>query len=378
MRDRSSELASILDAVLESAVDRSRWPVALERITKATDAIGANFLGCSFNQPDHGFLVTSGFDEDFGYLFLERYQDNPLARSVLVAGAGSAVDQTSLLNSRMLRRTAFHTDILVPQGIRGHIAIGLRLSDQTDTGGVSVSLNSTNARQARHVVEVLNAIGPVLQHAASAAIRLPLSDLPVATVLEALPTAVMIVDATGCVTFMNAKAQALTRAGEGFDVRRRQLIVHDRSDHSALMRLISAATATNLKCAASSSVCRVHRPNQKAPLIVHVYAMRDAHDQFALSRVSHAIVFLSRPEDDAQHSSASESRLRALFNMTRAEARVALSIAKGKNIPEVAKRLGVSEGTIHTHLHRVFEKTGIRRQSSLARMLTRTGILDLP
>jgi DNA-binding CsgD family transcriptional regulator len=45
--------------------------------------------------------------------------------------------------------------------------------------------------------------------------------------------------------------------------------------------------------------------------------------------------------------------------------------------PEAAAQLGIGPGTVHAHLKSIFAKTGVRRQSGLARLLTRTGVLDL-
>jgi DNA-binding CsgD family transcriptional regulator len=62
------------------------------------------------------------------------------------------------------------------------------------------------------------------------------------------------------------------------------------------------------------------------------------------------------------------------YGLTRAEAKVALAASSGLTIPETASRLGVSQNTIKTHLRRVFAKTGISRQSELARLTAAIGI----
>ncbi len=42
-------------------------------------------------------------------------------------------------------------------------------------------------------------------------------------------------------------------------------------------------------------------------------------------------------------------------------------------MPSLAVSLAISEGTARLHLHRVFEKTGARRQAELAAVLGRLG-----
>ena len=46
-------------------------------------------------------------------------------------------------------------------------------------------------------------------------------------------------------------------------------------------------------------------------------------------------------------------------------------MANGEGVPALAASLGISPGTARLHLHRVFEKTGARRQAELAAVLGR-------
>jgi hypothetical protein len=41
-----------------------------------------------------------------------------------------------------------------------------------------------------------------------------------------------------------------------------------------------------------------------------------------------------------------------------------------RSVPEVAAALGVADTTIRTHVGRLFEKTGVRRQADLVKLVT--------
>jgi len=73
-----------------------------------------------------------------------------------------------------------------------------------------------------------------------------------------------------------------------------------------------------------------------------------------------------------QHASpdAQAERLRAMAGLTAAEARVAALIAGGLSNMGVARALGVSTNTVKTHLVHCYDKTGVRSQAGLARLLT--------
>lgn len=61
--------------------------------------------------------------------------------------------------------------------------------------------------------------------------------------------------------------------------------------------------------------------------------------------------------------------LRQRFGLTRAEAILALEICKGDGREAAARRCGISVSTAHTHLNRIFSKTGTRRQAELVHLL---------
>jgi DNA-binding CsgD family transcriptional regulator len=64
------------------------------------------------------------------------------------------------------------------------------------------------------------------------------------------------------------------------------------------------------------------------------------------------------------------------YGLTLAEARVALAASSGLTIPETAQRLSVSPNTVKTHLRKVFAKTGMSRQTELARLMASIGLLS--
>jgi DNA-binding CsgD family transcriptional regulator len=73
--------------------------------------------------------------------------------------------------------------------------------------------------------------------------------------------------------------------------------------------------------------------------------------------------------DPEQESEPSATLLRRLFGLTRSEAEVAVRIARGGDVKEIAEELSVSLATVRTHLQHVFDKTDTHRQSELVRRL---------
>jgi DNA-binding CsgD family transcriptional regulator len=73
--------------------------------------------------------------------------------------------------------------------------------------------------------------------------------------------------------------------------------------------------------------------------------------------------------DPSAPSRAAASAIQTTFDLTAAEARVAVLIGSGLSGPATAAMLGISPSTVKTHLKRCFEKTGVHSQVGLARIL---------
>jgi DNA-binding CsgD family transcriptional regulator len=57
------------------------------------------------------------------------------------------------------------------------------------------------------------------------------------------------------------------------------------------------------------------------------------------------------------------------FGLTPTELRVLLTIVEIGGVPDTAEALGIGEATVKTHLHRLFHKTGAKRQADLVKLV---------
>jgi len=72
----------------------------------------------------------------------------------------------------------------------------------------------------------------------------------------------------------------------------------------------------------------------------------------------------------------SEAQLRALLDLTAAEARLARLLASGDTLEDVAQKLCIKLTTARSQLAAIFSKTGIRRQAKLVAILSRIAHLE--
>ena len=57
------------------------------------------------------------------------------------------------------------------------------------------------------------------------------------------------------------------------------------------------------------------------------------------------------------------------FNLTSAELRVLFALIEVGGVPEVSEVLGITQATVKTHLHHVYEKTETGRQVDLVKLI---------
>jgi DNA-binding CsgD family transcriptional regulator len=59
------------------------------------------------------------------------------------------------------------------------------------------------------------------------------------------------------------------------------------------------------------------------------------------------------------------------MKLTKREQQVVAILLEGRSNKEIARRLGIAEGTVKWHLHSIFRKTGVFRRAALvAKVMT--------
>ena len=235
-------------------------------------------------------------------------------------------------------------------------------------------LSARGADKASQNITRLQRLAPHLARALDATIELGhWADglRPLADVLRLMPNPALLLDGKGRLTFANTAAEALLNARDGLQL--------DRADGLKLVAALPAergvfagAMTKSLAVASGTSMelgfpMRLTRPSAEAPLIVMSIPLPPP--AFALWETLQQARVLVLIVDPATRSCAATATVQAILGLTAAEARVAVLIGSGLSGPEAAAILRVSPATVKTHLSHCFEKTGVRSQIGLARIL---------
>jgi DNA-binding CsgD family transcriptional regulator len=184
--------------------------------------------------------------------------------------------------------------------------------------------------------------------------------------LAASPHALFIVDAGAHVLHANPAAERLLAGRDALGVASGRLSALAAEPTQRLHALVARAAAAGERRGGSMSLAS---PLRQLPLPVSVAPVR-AEASIAVRQEPSVLVCVT---DLEARTRLSVERLREIFDLSPAEARVAAALFEGDTPREAAERLGVSFFTVRGHLVRIFEKTGVSRQAELARLLAAAG-----
>ncbi len=183
----------------------------------------------------------------------------------------------------------------------------------------------------------------------------PIAENPV---LDEIGTPILLMDADTRLFYSNHAADLILRQADGIIV------------HAGVLMTMSAQTTTRLhssvRMAISSGrndVFSMPRRSGRLPFVIRL-ARVTAREPFCLATLV----------DPEATIAPDPSTLVELFNLTHAEARLAIALAKGETVNDVAAQFRIKVSTVRSHLRTVFAKTGTSRQSDLVRIVLTIGV----
>jgi DNA-binding CsgD family transcriptional regulator len=175
-------------------------------------------------------------------------------------------------------------------------------------------------------------------------------DSGIEDLLDWLDLGVIIADATARPIRLNRRAGTIVARGDGLYATPFGITTAIPEETGRLRQAIA-------KAAKGGARLRLSRPSGAPPLLVTVIPVGGG-----------PLVALFVMDPDIV-GTPSPALLQELFGLTAAEAVFAAEISRGDGMQAVAERLSIAPTTARTHLTRIFEKTGTRRQAELVRLL---------
>jgi DNA-binding CsgD family transcriptional regulator len=352
----------------EAVVDPSAWREVLHGVSEAVGATGAVLLQSDVRTPD--VPCTESTTESTRLYFEGNWHLMDTRASALPRiMAGEIITDHDVMTPEQIRFDPMYNEVLFPCGLQWFAAIGF----WADTAGWVLSIQRSGREGSFEARDkpLLAQLAPRLTEAATLATVVGRTTLlGITNALDQIGRPAVAIGQLGQVLGINKGAEAYL--GRELLVRRGRLSLSDKTADTDLTRLIDRFRIALRSQAISSPPIVIRRPTLK-PLVLRTLPVPlAARNPFFGAR---AILVLTDLERDAEFS---QSLLAKVFNLTPAQANIAIRIAAGRSLEEAAAELGVTLETARNHLKVVFGKTDTHRQGELVALINKLEWRSLP
>jgi DNA-binding CsgD family transcriptional regulator len=348
------------DAVLEPG----QWPALMEEICTAVNARGAAMLQSDVRTED--IPRTRSLSEFFDKVYFQNklhVSDIRAARGVpLLLSSTNVVTDADLFRSEteMLRDPLYVH--LGEWGLRWFAAIGFKAGSAL--WGLTIQRTPRQGMFEQDEVAALSQLADRLTQAATLSTAVGRTAIVgVTNALDLIDRPALALDRLGGLIAINKKAAGYL--AHEFVVRSGRMALIDKDAQARLVQLIDQLrTGSDLQ--PPPMVPLIVRRVARRPLVLHPLPVPPAaRSPFLGARV---IIVVKDLESGVV---IDPGLLVKLFDLTPAQAKLAVRIASGSSVEGAAAELGVGSETMRKHLKAVFAKTDTHRQGELVALLTK-------
>jgi DNA-binding CsgD family transcriptional regulator len=368
----AEELSQVIGDVYDASLDPALWPTAIESICRYIGAASAGLHSQDSITRVTDVLFWWGRETDaprYFRAYREQYgKINPIFPGVIFFDLEQTVAVPDVISCEEFVRTRFFREWLAPQsltdGLTSNLEKGVRscamftAMRHTREGPVDERMRRRFELITPHVRRSM-LIGKVIDlHRIEAA--------ALADTLDQLTSGVVIVDTAGRIIHANASAHRMIAEANVLRAANGRLLALEAKGGRSLLDVFAAAEAGDAAVGRSGIAVPLTARNGER-YVAHVLPLTSgARRKAGISYAATAALFIRQASLDLPsppEAAADE------FKLTPAEVRVLFAIVQIGGVPEVAPVLGISEQTVKSHLHRIFEKTSTKRQADLVKLV---------
>ncbi|WP_150294040.1 helix-turn-helix domain-containing protein [Sphingobium estronivorans] len=356
------DLDSLVLELFESLADETPLVRFLKKFQQATKSIYCGLLTFSKNKLKPSLLLSDGLPLPGTDDYINTYYAKEFLCSI---PEGVVVTASDLLSVEEMREEDYYKEYLSQYGV-GYI-LGI---DVGTVRGISGKFRMVRLEQDEDFGPRERALCQALVPYLRAALNIFVMRVDMQAERDALSATVsgmsvgrILVDSDGQVLEANPPALSILEQRDGLSLSRGALVLDDPRKSKQLHDLIrkNAEGAFEPAARGSARTMMIDRPSGRESISLLV---RSGSSGGQMTMRQTALIHLVDP---AQPRVPVIEALIQLFDLTPAEAKVALSLSNGNSIAETAQASSISTNTIRSHVRSIFAKMGVNRQSDLIR-----------
>lgn len=364
----SDGISDIVGIIYGAASGEAEWQAAIARLRDLFGGSSANFVR---HGPDIGpqDLIATETDPVFHERFVAEFasEANPFIQSAMQAEAGKVFTDRTLFDREELRASRYWNEWMAPQDMYSGMFCKVWVSDSS-IWAFNVQRGCKQAEFGRAEIALLEKLLPHLTRAMRIS-RYRLTAQALASTLYRLPFGVLLVGADQHIIEMNELAETLlSRPESRLRIEAGRLVPTCANAGEMRAAIAQARLAPSLETPGSGDFL-IRQPaahGVSGNLMVSVLPLANRKD-FGPAWEPMAAVILR--EVVPQLPEGFDTHLRAIFNLTPAEARLAANLCAGQSLKSSAELQDIRFSTARHYLENIFQKTGTRQQSQLVALL---------
>lgn len=361
MSPGSAAVLEVIEGFGSAALGVESWETSLQRLAAATGSKCGQLIGLGV-EAAIPFNVMTGLAAEGGSEFQAVNGADPRINSRVRIGWRApelgVVDETAFTTEDDGRRFPEYGDL-----IRRYDIPFICLSPLLKEGPMLVGLSVMRGGRQGNIEADEKAVFAALAPHARTAVRMQLAltgegSRLLAGALESAETAAFLCDGAGGVQAMTARAEGVVAAQSALALRERRLRGRSEADNQALQTAIRQASTANLDAFAT----------RQSVLVLGWGAERLVVQVDPLPSTDWGLAFAPRVLVVVRNASTRQAPLSVLlraFDLTPAEAAVALDLAAGRSREAIASERRVSLSTVRQQVKAILQKAGVSREAEL-------------
>jgi DNA-binding CsgD family transcriptional regulator len=366
--DLDEGLLQLIGGIYDSTLNPEAWNAVLPRIGAFVGGSGGGLFSHDSSRRSMSIVYEFGTDPDYRQLYVEKYlRLDPMAGTYFVLDVGEVFSTSTVMSHADFLQSRFYKEWIRPQGWIDNICVYL---DKAPEGHAAFALfrNEREGLADEGARERMRLLVPHLRRAVLIGRLVEFKTAQAATfadALDGLSASVLFVDSNGRITHANAAGRAMIAGGDFLRVSLGRLVASDPDVNRALRDIFLAAGAGDAAVGVTGvAVPLVARDGE--PYVAHVLSLSSGARRGAgLGYAAAAALFVQKA---ALATRSPPEVIAKTYRLTPTELRILLGIVEVGGVPQVAETLGIGESTVKTHLGRLYEKTGARRQADLVKL----------
>ena len=375
---RSAErISDLIGCIYDCVLDPAKWESALAQINEEFVFASSALAITPLRAGPHVVNAHVGFDAEWlaiGDSYraegvelwggAERFQRSPLDEPMV---ASQITDPAGRESNR------YFAEVLKPRGVVDGIMIVIA-AEPSLWAYAAFNRHGSVGYLGEAEIEGMRILGPHFRRAATISNLFDLKAIEASTfssMFDSFAFAVILVDERLAILHANATARTMLAANTPIRSNKGVFGLPSAPANAALERAIRLAAGNGAALGAKGIGIPV-RAGEGQPFVLHVLPLRTGEIGRSLAPRATAALFVT-PATTMTRAPA--EALAVLYDLTPAEVRVLELLAAGSAQAAIAQALGVAPSTVKSHVLRIFDKTGCRRQIDLVRLASK---LSLP